>query len=103
MKAIGLGLLLSVCMAGTLADNGSAAPAETKMLDSSETVKVASWLRRAAPLVSAPSHFAVLGVQNFNGLGTTADNALVAQGPAAFYQNTQASQAARTLIASRLA
>lgn len=95
MKHIGLGLLFTFCLAGGQAAGDT--------IESTTAAKVAAWLRSAAPADGATAHFAVIGVQNFNGLGSTADNALVAQGPAAFYQNTQATQEARTLITSRLA
>ncbi len=91
MKRIALGLALALCAIGSQA-----------AVDSSTAAKVASWLRNAAPVSGDASHFAVLGVQNFNGLGTVADNALVSQGPQAFYQNSAATQDARNLITSRL-
>jgi hypothetical protein len=77
-------------------------PANAAVSDSTEAAKVASWLRNAAPVDSTASHFAVIGVQNFNGLGTSADSALSTQGPAAFYQNSLAVQQARNVITSRI-
>lgn len=91
MKRFGFGLVLLICCS-----SGHAAQ------ESAGAAKVAAWLRSAAPVDSASSHFSVLGLQNFNGLGQNAENTLSAQGPATFYQNTQATQEARNVITSRM-
>lgn len=70
--------------------------------DSTDAVKVAAWLRSAPPASNAASHFSVLGVQSFNGIGSVGEATLKAQGPTAFYQNSAALQDARSAITSRL-
>lgn len=72
-------------------------------VDSTEAAKVATWLRNVTPASGAGTYFSIIGLSNLNGLGTTADTAISTQGPAAFYQSTQATSQATTSITSRLA
>lgn len=101
---VGVGLLATFCIASGQTVAAANAPNQgAAASDSSEAAKAAPWLREAAVAESAPAYFGVLGVQTFNDLGTVADNALVTQGPAAFYQNTVATQAAASQIVTKIA
>ncbi|MBF0204723.1 MAG: hypothetical protein HQK67_10520 [Desulfamplus sp.] len=59
-------------------------------VESSESAKVAQWLRDVEPADNDSSHFSVIGLQKFSGLGNIADNVISTQGISAFYQNSQA-------------
>lgn len=70
--------------------------------DSVTAAKAAAWLRTTPPAANTASHFSVIGVQSFNGLGTAAETLLSQQGPVAFYQSNTALQEAQTVITNRL-
>lgn len=96
------GLLMTLCLNCGCAAVAVAASTAT-VIDSTEAAKVSAWLRSAPPADNSTSHFSVIGVQNFNGIGPNAEDVLSKQGPAAFYQNAPATQEARNTINTKVA
>ena len=81
----------------------SATPTQQTYTDSTAAASVAAWLRAAPPADNASSHFEVLGVQAFNGIGNLSESIISARGPSAFYESSTALQEATNTIVSRMA